>query len=104
DHSALVLAVVDVEAAGDVALADLAAELAERPHAAAVLEVPAQAVRRRPRKWHRNDRIELRKVASLQRKHAIDVVDARRNDRAVELGAGRARLRLHFESIRPIGV
>ena len=73
----------------------------KRPDAAAVFEIAVQPIRRRPWKRYRNDRIELRQIASLKRKAPVDIVDACRNDGAVEPRLGRPRLRLNLQSIRP---
>src|SRR4030095_450455 len=61
------LAHVQREVPGEVAVADLAREIVKRPHLAAVLQLPVQTIRRRPRKRHRNDRIALTAVAALPR-------------------------------------
>src|SRR6185312_15101751 len=95
---------VHVESAGKVAVADLAAELIERPQRGAVLEPAVQPIRRRPWKRDRNDRIELRQIASLQHQQAVDAVESGRDDGAIEVGAGVARARLDVESIRLVTI
>src|SRR4029450_4623706 len=65
------LAAIEREVSGHVAVADLAGEFLERPHLAVMLEPPAQSIGRRPRKRHRDNGIELRQIASLQRERAV---------------------------------
>ena len=95
-------ALIEPERAGDVALADLAVEPIEGPQVTVVLELTAHAIGRGPRHRHRNDRIELRQVTSLERKHAVDVVDLGRNDRPLEARAGGAGPGADVERVRPL--
>ena len=73
----------------------------ERPQLPVVLQLTAQTIRRRPRKRHRDNRIELRQVAPLQRERSIDVVRPVGHERAVETGPGVACSHLRVHAIRP---
>src|SRR5207237_7764843 len=93
---------VEREVARNVAFADLAGERVEGPYLAGVLELPADAIRRRPRKRHGNNRVELRQIATLQRERSGDVVDVVRDHSPVETDARVTRARAGVDPIRPV--
>jgi hypothetical protein len=59
----------------EIAVADFAVELAERPLIVLALQVAAEAVGRGPGQRNGNDREEFGKVSSFQGELTIDVVE-----------------------------